>query len=112
MGSSVGALMQRPPELDNLDAWIASEAAFVEEPPIRNAVLNVCQSIDEFVRWPRRELLLWKGCDRVNRSERKQKYHTYPVELRKVVRHLTGQQRIDARSNGPAVVAFFQSGGD
>jgi len=55
------------------------------------------------VQWPQRAELLWAGCDRTA------KYHNYPDVLKTLFR----QQCVtcDARSNGPAIMAYLVAGG-
>ena len=58
-----------------------------------------------FIRWPSRSLLLIPGCIRPGN-----KIHTYPDSL--ILSLKKKGIRIDARSNGPAVMAYLLAGGD
>jgi hypothetical protein len=68
----------------------------------RNVVLGVWGNRRDFVRWPKRSLLLLKG--RI-----KKRYHRYP---RSIVSELRKAGiPVDRRSNGPAVMAYCLAGG-
>lgn len=96
--------IQKPCDLADLGGWFAREAEAVGEHAIREVLLGVQRSLDVFVRWPRRALLLWEGRDRSI------KYHTYPDPV------LLAAQKVslvlDGRVNGPAVAAYRLAGGE
>jgi len=92
-----------PCRLDDLNGWLEQEAGSIVPNSVRRVILEVNASLDDFVRWPQRAELLWAGCDRTAR------YHNYPDTLKALFR----QQCVtaDARSNGPAVMAYLVAGG-
>jgi len=63
----------------------------------------------DFVQWPVRAVLLWKGCDRVPPAGEKQRYHRYPEPICKLAKAQDIQ--LDTRPNGPARAAFLFAGG-
>lgn len=56
----------------------------------------------EFIKWPSKAILLWKGCIRV-------RYHKYPDEIKKNLE--SKEISINSLSNGPAIASFFYAGG-
>lgn len=99
-----------PCHLEHLDRWFASEADGLPDGAERRVLLDVATALDSFVKFPRRALLLWDGCDRVALPPAKQKYHQYPEELKRLSKeHLV---YLDGRPNGPAIAAFLFAGGE
>jgi hypothetical protein len=92
------------PQLGSLNAWFSDEMA---EANINNAerlLLNeIVGSLDVFVKWAERPLLLWRGCSRASA------YHRYPKEIKLEAKRLG--LPLDTRTNGPAVAAFRIAGG-
>lgn len=91
--------IQTPCDLSDLTSWFATEAEAIPTEAVRKVVLHVADEVDAFVRWPKKALLLWPGCDR------REKYHKYPEVVRKVA-GLKEVRGLDGRVNGPAVAAF------
>jgi hypothetical protein len=89
--------------LEDLNGWLAAEAGVIVPDAYRRILYEVNASLDSFVKWPQRAELLWAACDRTA------KYHNYPDALKGLFR----QHRIacDARSNGPAIIAYLVAGG-
>lgn len=69
----------------------------------RKLVLSLWDYRSDFVRWPKRSLLLWEG-------ETKKKYHAYPSSIVSKLKN-AGIFTVDRRSNGPAVMAYCLAGG-
>ena len=93
----------KPWNLEDLGGWLEAEAGGIISDAYRRVLLEVNAGLDSFVQWPQRAELLWAGCDRTA------KYHDYPDVLKGLFR----QQRVtcDARSNGPAIMAYLVAGG-
>ena len=89
--------------LEDLNGWLEAEAGSSVPEPYRRVLLEVNANLDSFVKWPQRAELLWDGCKRTV------KYHDYSDVLKTLFR----QQNVvcDARSNGPAVMAYLVAGG-
>lgn len=89
--------------LDDLNGWMEQEAGYIVPAAHQRVIVAVNADLDAFVKWPHRAELLWAGCDRTA------KYHNYPDTLKVLFRH----QRVtcDARSNGPAIMAYLVAGG-
>jgi len=96
--------------LAEVEQWFQNESQAVEDESIHQAVCHVATNLNSFVRFPKRAVLLWQGCDRIAPQGKKQKYHSYPplikVEARKMAVPL------DARPNGPAIASFFFAEGE
>jgi hypothetical protein len=75
--------------------------------PLQRVLGLVLDQLDEFVKFPKESVLLWKGCDRIGSLTKK---HEYPQAL-KVSLDKRGVVR-DVRSNGPAITSFLFSGGE
>jgi len=71
---------------------------------------TVGDTLDVFVRWPKRALLLWPECDRVPPPGKKHKYFKYPVHIKEMAD--TIKYQLDGRLNGPAIAAFRIAGGE
>jgi hypothetical protein len=68
----------------------------------RNTLLGLWDNRDDFIKWPRRKLLLWNG-------ETNTRYHTYPryiVTKLKKANHTPNRLR-----NGSAIMAYLYAGG-
>ena len=64
--------------LADLTAWALKEASAVSDSAVRECVTTVCKSLDVFVRWPGKAVLLWGGCDRIAPPGERQRIHTFP----------------------------------
>ena len=95
--------------LDDLTAWALAEASSVTEPAPRECITTVCKSLDAFVRWPAKAVLLWNGCDRIAPQGERQRIHSFPNTIKQAAKAVKAP--LDTRSNGPAIVAFLVSGG-
>jgi hypothetical protein len=95
--------------LDDLITWALTEAGSVTDSAPRECITIVCKSLDAFVRWPTKAILLWNGCDRVAPEGEKQRIHSFPDAIKRVAKAVKAP--LDTRSNGPAIVAFLISGG-
>lgn len=95
--------------LDALDEWFASEASGLPDGAERRVLTDVADSLDSFVKFPEKPLLLWRGCDRIAIPPAKQKYHTYPDDLKRAAK--AAGVYLDGRPNGPAIAAFLFGGG-
>jgi hypothetical protein len=84
-------------------------AKSVIDPAPRECIATVCKSLDAFVRWPAKPLLLWDGCDRIAPEGQRQRIHSFPDAIRRAAKAVKAP--LDTRSNGPAIVAFLVSGG-
>ena len=86
-----------------LTEWARVECDRLPDAAVRPIAGAVVSSIGEFVKWADRAELLIEGCDRT------QNYHKFPPQII----HRARAQRVplDARSNGPAIVAFLLAGG-
>jgi hypothetical protein len=94
-------------DLSDLNSWFQEESEQISNVKIRDIVLGVCFSIDDFVCWPLKAELLWEGCDRVPVNGSKVKYHKYPEEIRQ-----RATFTLDGRPNGPAIAAYLIAGGN
>lgn len=83
---------------DDLKGWFQAEATLIEPQTVRAVIEAVGSSLDSFVTWPSRAILLWRGCDRRSRT------HSYPDELKRMAR--ARKHHLDTRANGPAILAF------
>ena len=95
--------------LDDLASWALNEAKSVTDPAPRECIVTVCKSLDAFVSWPAKALLLWDGCDRIAPKGQRQRIHSFPDTIRRAAKAVKAP--LDTRSNGPAIVAFLVSGG-
>ncbi len=93
------------PLVEKLEDWIRSEFDACKLSKHETIVLReLVESIESFVKFAGRPLLLWDGCTRLR------KYHTYPTEIKEKAK--TQKISLDTRTNGPAVAAFLLSGGE
>jgi hypothetical protein len=95
----------QPFDLADMSGWFARESELINPEPIRHVVQYVAANRTAFVRWPAKAVLLWDGCNRVA-PKGKRLYHLYPEEILKL-----SKERLDPRSNGPAIAAFRHAGG-
>lgn len=105
---SPNSLLQ-PIDPTNLERWYALESLQIESEPVRHVLHHVAGHLSEFVQWPNRAVLLWKGCDRVKPPDKKQRYHCYPETICSLAK--ARKIQLDTRPNGPARAAFFFAGG-
>lgn len=96
-------------DLDDLDGWVANELHSIGNIAIRSVVRRVCKDLPQFVEFPARAILLWRGCNRVPEEGQRQKYHRYPDDLRGLAREC--KISLDTRPNGPAIASFLVAGG-
>jgi len=99
----------QPCNLENLAAWLESEACSIPIESHRCVILEVARNLDAYVKWPERAELLWEGCDRKRENAQQQRYHAYPRELKAA---LPAHRFQDRRSNGPAIMAYAVAGGE
>jgi hypothetical protein len=101
--------IETPCDLNDLAGWFAGEVERIEEDSYRLVLSLLVERLDDFVKWPQRALLLWKG------TTREKKYHSYPMLLKLMALDQSVKQgneiRLDGRTNGPAVAAFCIAGG-
>ena len=95
--------------MEDLIAWALSETNSVAESAPRECIANVCKSLDAFVQWPAKPVLLWNGCDRIAPAGQRQRIHSFPDTIKRAAKAVKAP--LDTRSNGPAIVAFLVSGG-
>lgn len=95
--------------LDGLTSWALNEANSVTHPAPRECIATVCKSLDDFIRWPAKAVLLWTGCDRIAPPGERQRIHTFPDAIKQAAKIVKAP--LDTRSNGPAIVAFLVAGG-
>jgi hypothetical protein len=98
-----------PIDFNNVEGWLISESLQIDSSPIRHVVQFVAANLDAFVYWPQRAVLLWQSCDRVKLDGEKQKYHSYPDEIRRLAKQ--NAFKLDTRANGPARASFVYAGG-
>jgi hypothetical protein len=96
-------------DVSDINGWYARETLQVKSDAVRHVLQHVGNHLADFVEWPKRSFLLWRGCDRVPLAGKKQKYHVYPDTIRQLAkaRKLT----LDSRPNGPARASFSLSDG-
>ncbi len=102
--------IQTKHNLEKIDQWFEDEARAVEDELIRQAVCHLASNLNAFVRFPKRAVLLWHGCDRIAPEGKKQKYHKYPVFIKDAAKR--AGIRLDPRPNGPAIASFLFAGGE
>lgn len=120
LGSQEGVLMPynlaslhdllKPCLLEDLGSWYAAETMQVPEGSIRLVLQEVGKNLEEFIHWPERALLLWKGCNRVPPTGKTRRYHAYTVSIRTMAR--VNRFALDGRPNGPAIAAYCLAGGE
>jgi len=92
---------------EDLDGWIRIQINDTLKDPVNGVIRQVLDHLDEFVKFPKKSVLLWKGCDRVGSATKK---HEYPKDLKEAL-DKRGVVR-DVRSNGPAITSFLFAGGE
>jgi len=95
--------------LDDLNAWALDEARGITDIVPRECIATVCKSLDAFVRWPPKAILLWDGCDRIAPAGERQRIHSFPEAIKRAAKAVKAP--LDTRSNGPAIAAFVVAGG-
>lgn len=95
--------------LNDLTGWVLAEASLMTDPAPRECIAAVCKSLDAFVRWPAKAVLLWNDCDRITPQGERQKIHSFPDTIKQAAKAVKAP--LDTRSNGPAIVAFLVAGG-
>jgi hypothetical protein len=98
-----------PVDLSNVASWFVKETLQIESEHVRHIVHRVGGTLNEFVYWPTRAVLLWGACNRVAPEGAKQKYHQYPISIRDLAKK--SGVKLDTRPNGPAIAAFQIAGG-
>lgn len=98
-----------PCDLGDLEGWFNRELCQVPSDAERHILDTVARSLNSFVRWPDRALLLWQGCDRVPEEGQRLKYFRYPDSIKAAAKQ--SSVPLDTRQNGPAIAAFFLAGG-
>ncbi|MFA6020915.1 MAG: hypothetical protein WC722_11695 [Rhodospirillales bacterium] len=98
------AVLRRPCDMRDIDAWAKEEASILEPVAHKDVVGLVLGSIDDFIRWPSRAVLLWEG------ATRNVKYHSYPDTIADIARR--SGVSLDRRTNGPAIASFRIAGGE
>jgi hypothetical protein len=101
--------LSRACNLADLAAWAVNEASAIRDLAVRDCVNTVCKSLEVFVHWPDKAVLLWSGCDRVAPPGERQRIHTFPEVIKRAAKVVKAP--LDTRSNGPAIVAFLVAGG-
>jgi hypothetical protein len=96
--------------LDNLPDWYSRETEQITTESFRHVANYVGTHWQEFVRFAEEPLLLWQGCDRIKADGKKQRYHSYPNEIRDAAKRLG--VKLDTRPNGPARASFEFAGGE
>ena len=97
-------------DLNNLLDWYSRETGQIKTESFRHVAEYVGTHWGDFVRFAEKPLLLWQGCDRIRPEGKKQKYHTYPDEIKRLAKSL--EMTLDRRPNGPARASFEISGGE
>lgn len=95
--------INHPCDLNNLSGWLEQEIDQIQEIKIHSIIKDICLNIEEFVCWPQKSLLLWKGCDRNS------KYHKFPEQIKFEAKFR--KIALDTRTNGPAIAAYLFGGG-
>lgn len=81
----------------------------INDSAVRHILRILCRNLDEFVEYPQKALLLWKGCKRTHLRGERGKPFVYPAELKQRAKRLVIP--LDTRRNGPAILAFKVAGG-
>ena len=88
-------------QIDNFSSIIRNELEKLDI-VTKRMVESVWENKSQFVKWPKKAILLWNGCVRL-------KYHKYPIDLKKEIK--VKGINIDSRSNGPAIISYLFAGG-
>jgi len=94
----------------NLGRWFEDEAQVIQDPAMRQVVCHLVENLAGFVRFPKRAVLLWQGCDRIVPEGKRQKYHKYPAFITDAAKRI--KIPLDTRPNGPAIASFLFAGGE
>jgi hypothetical protein len=97
-------------DFGDLLTWYSRETAQITTESFRYVAQYVGVHWQDFVRFSEQPLLLWQGCDRVKPEGKKQKYHSYPEEIKSAAKRI--YVRLDTRPNGPARASFEFAGGE
>ena len=97
-------------DLDHLLAWYSRETKQIQTESFRHVAEYVGMHWQDFVRFAEKPLLLWQSCDRLKPEGKKQKYHSYPTEIKSAAKRIYA--KLDTRPNGPARAAFEFAGGE
>lgn len=103
------AALRAPCNLADLPGWFESELRALKEPAGRQILRILSRHLQDFVAYPERPLLLWRGCARTRPKGEIGKTFVYPAELKQLAKTL--KSRLDTRKNGPAVLAFHVGAG-
>jgi hypothetical protein len=97
-------------DLGNLVDWYLQETEQVTTESFCHVAQHVGRHWQDFVRFAEMPLLLWQGCDRIKPEGKKQKYHSYPEEIKSAAKQCN--VKLDTRPNGPARASFEFAGGE
>ncbi|HEY6348838.1 MAG TPA: hypothetical protein VI636_05450 [Candidatus Angelobacter sp.] len=100
----------KPIDLNNLLDWYSRETEQITIESFRYVAQYAGTHWQDFVRFAEKPLLLWQGCDRVAPEGKKQRYHTYPEQIKAIAKRL--YVKLDTRPNGPARASFEIAGGE
>ncbi|WP_149113504.1 hypothetical protein [Limnoglobus roseus] len=92
------------PSLIEPPAWLHDLRAGVD-PDLLRIVDDVWANRTKFIRWPQKSLIFMPGTVRG-----KAKFHDYSVPQREQIK--AAKIAADARSNGPAIMAYLLAGGE
>lgn len=101
--------IQEKCDLNNLIRWCGNEISVLNEESYKRVLIEIVNNLELYVKWPKYAELLWKGCHRINDTDKKQKYHQFPDELK--IMAAVQKVNLDNRSNGPAIASFQVAGG-
>ena len=73
-------------KFDDLTEWALREAESVADSAQRECISTVCKSLNSFVQWPARAVLLWNGCDRIAPAGERQRIHSFPVSIKQAAK--------------------------
>jgi len=102
--------IKAPCNLKDLDGWLLEECQEIASIHEKHLLFELGKYIESYVCWAKSSLLLWEGCDRVQKEKGKQLYHQYPEKIKNEAK--AEGVELDSRSNGPAVVAYLIAGGE
>lgn len=71
-----------PCDLADLSGWCESQLRAIDDPIFRRLLRMLCRNLDKFVEYPKRSLLLWKGCKRTHLRGERGRPFSYPAELK------------------------------
>jgi hypothetical protein len=100
-----------PIDSTNEKDWFEKETIRMGLPGSLKKILSIVYSSEpDFVKLPKRPLLLWRGSDRIAPPGKDRKYHKYPEILKRIAKQR--KIELDPRPNGPAIAAFKFSNGE